>query len=99
MLKRVVICDGMIALAAGGLPAAAQDGAADLRKGRIVRTPAGMASQLPNALVALSQPSLALQKKIDRSRMKAPIQSTMIGMKGLTFRASCDSSVAIAPAK
>jgi hypothetical protein len=44
MLKRVVICDAMIALAAGGLPAEAQDGAADLPKGWMVRTPAGMAS-------------------------------------------------------
>jgi hypothetical protein len=43
--------------------------------------------------------SLASQKKIDRSRMKAPIQSSTIGMNGLTFKASCDSSVAIAPAK
>jgi len=41
----------------------------------------------------------ASQKKIERSRMKAPIQSSMIGIKGLTFKASCDSSVAIAPAK
>ncbi|HWW88056.1 MAG TPA: hypothetical protein VNZ26_30870 [Vicinamibacterales bacterium] len=44
MMKRVVICDAMIALAAGGLPAEAQDGAADLPKGWMVRTPAGMAS-------------------------------------------------------
>src|SRR5258705_1687629 len=39
------------------------------------------------------------QKKIDRSRTKAPIQSTTIGMNGLAFSASCDSSVAIAPPK
>jgi hypothetical protein len=30
--------------------------------------------------------------------MKAPIQSGAIGTKGLTFKTSCDSSVAIAPA-
>jgi len=40
----VVICDAMIALAAGGLPASAQDGAAEVPKGWIVRAPAGMAS-------------------------------------------------------
>jgi hypothetical protein len=39
------------------------------------------------------------QKKIDRSRTKAPIQSSTIGMKGLAFSASCESSVAIAPPK
>jgi hypothetical protein len=44
MLKRVVICDAMIALAAGGLPASTQDGAADLPTRWLVRTPAGMAS-------------------------------------------------------
>ena len=43
--------------------------------------------------------SIAYQKKIERSRMKAPIQSSTIGTKGLTFKTSCDSSVAIAPAK
>ena len=43
--------------------------------------------------------SIAYQKKIERSRMKAPIQSSAIGINGLTFKASCDSSVAIAPAK
>jgi len=42
---------------------------------------------------------LVSQKKIDRSRMKAPIQSSTIGMKGLAFNASCDSSVAMAPPK
>jgi hypothetical protein len=46
-----------------------------------------------------SDPPLPYQKKIERSRMKAPIQSSTIGMKGLTFKASCDSSVAIAPPK
>jgi len=44
VLKRAVICDAMIALTAEGSPASAQDGAADLQKGWIVRTPAGMAS-------------------------------------------------------
>jgi hypothetical protein len=44
MLKRAVICNAMIALAAGDLPASAQDGAVDLPKVLIVRTPAGMAS-------------------------------------------------------
>jgi hypothetical protein len=39
------------------------------------------------------------QKKIERSRIKAPIQSSTIGTKGLIFKTSCDSSVAIAPAK
>jgi hypothetical protein len=39
------------------------------------------------------------QKKIERSRTKAPAHSSAIGMKGLTVNASCDSSVAIAPAK
>jgi len=29
--------------------------------------------------------------------MKAPIQSSAIGVKGLTFKVPCDSSVAIAP--
>ena len=43
--------------------------------------------------------SIAYQKKIERSRMKAPIQSSTIGTKGLTFKTSCDNSVAIAPAK
>ena len=43
--------------------------------------------------------SIAYQKKIERSRMKAPIQSSAIGINGLTFKVSCDSSVAIAPAK
>jgi hypothetical protein len=43
--------------------------------------------------------SIAYQKKIERSRMKAPIQSSTIGTKGLTFKTSCYSSVAIAPAK
>ena len=43
--------------------------------------------------------SIAYQKKIERSRMKAPIQSSTIGTKGLAFNTSCDSSVAIAPAK
>ena len=39
------------------------------------------------------------QKKIERSRMKAPIQNSTIGINGLTFKASCDSSVTIAPAR
>ena len=43
--------------------------------------------------------SIAYQKKIERSRMKAPIQISAIGIKGLTFETSCDSSVATAPAK
>src|SRR5205807_8610391 len=40
------------------------------------------------------QRSIAYQKKIERSRMKAPIQSSTIGINGLTFKASCDSAVA-----
>jgi hypothetical protein len=43
--------------------------------------------------------SIAYQKSIERSRMKAPVQSSTIGIKGFTFKASCDNSVAIAPAK
>ncbi len=43
--------------------------------------------------------SIAYQKKSERSRTKAPIQSSTIGINGLTFKTSCDSSVAIAPAK
>jgi len=39
------------------------------------------------------------QKKIDRSRTKAPTHSSTIGTKGFAFSASCDSSVAIAPPK
>jgi hypothetical protein len=39
------------------------------------------------------------QKKIERSRMNAPIHNSTIGRKGLTFSASCDSSVAMAPPK
>src|SRR5262249_47464848 len=39
------------------------------------------------------------QKKIERSLMKAPIQSSTIGMNGLALSASWESSVAMAPAK
>lgn len=39
------------------------------------------------------------QKKIDRSRMKAPIQSSTIGTNGFAFSLPCESSVAIAPPK
>jgi hypothetical protein len=43
--------------------------------------------------------SIAYQKNIERSRMKAPIQRSATGTNGFTFKTSCDSSVAIAPAK
>ena len=54
----------------------------------------------PNIIIAVPEAweSYSFQKKIDRSRMKAPIQSSAIGINGLTFKLSWDSSVAIAPA-
>jgi len=51
------------------------------------------------SLSEIARSSDPYQKKIERSRTKAPIQSSTIGTKGLTFNTSCDSSVAIAPAK
>src|SRR5690348_12014920 len=51
----------------------------------------------PGRIYCADRRSIAYQKKIERSRMKTPIQSRTIGTKGLTFNTSCDSSVAIAP--
>src|SRR5207249_2104915 len=65
------------------------------RRSRTRRYRAQPYSQCPCRITA--QIGAVIRKKIERSRMKAPIQSSTIGTKGLTFKTSCDSSVAIAP--
>jgi hypothetical protein len=64
-----------------------------------IRAAIGCSRRRPRQSCQSPRARSASQKKIERSRMKAPIQSSTIGIKGLTFKSSCDSSVAIAPAK